>query len=100
MMRAEGACLFFFPDGSRECDNFSAKHPGKLDGDVAKSANADNSHARSGVDAMVAQRAVDRNSPAQKRSCLLAGKRIGNLRNKPGVGANVSCITAVAVNAG
>ena len=100
VVRAQRAGLFFLGRRGGKRRNLRAKNAGKLNGDVAQSTNAHHTHARRGVDAVIAQRVIDRNAAAKQRSRRFARKRIGDRQHKAHIGAHAVGVAAVAMHAG
>ena len=67
---------------------------------MSEAADADDADAGRGIDAVVAQRAIDGDAAAEQGSGLFAGQGVGNAHDEAGVGADVVGISAVAMDAG
>ena len=65
-MRAQRASFLFLACRGGEGRDLGAKDPGKLDGQVSQAADAHNAHPRRRVDAMGAQRVIDRDAAAKQ----------------------------------
>ena len=100
MVRAQRARLFFLGGGGGKGRHLGAEDPRELDGHVAQAADAHNAYPRRGVDAMGAQRIVDRDAAAKQRRGVLAGEGLGDRNHEAGIGADAIRIAAMPMHAG
>lgn len=91
--------FLLFGNASGEGGDFSPEGAGKLEGHVSESADADNSYARRGIDAVIAQRVVNGDSAAEERSGIGAFKLFRDRNDEVCVGAHAVSIAAVAMDA-
>ena len=100
VVRAQRASLFFLGGRGGKGRYLRAEDARKLDGHVSQSADAHNAHTRRGVDAMGAQRVINRDAAAQQRRGVFALQGIGDRYHEADIGADAVRVAAVAVNAG
>ena len=100
VVRAQCARLFFLVSRGGKGRYLRAEGPRKLDGQVSQSADAHDAHPRRRVDAMGAQRVIDRDAAAQQRRGVFTVQGLGNGNHKARIGAHAVRVAAVAVHAG
>src|SRR5579864_473650 len=100
VIRAERARLLLFSGGGGESNDFGAENLCELDSDVAETADADDADAGGGIHSVVAQRAVDGDSAAEKGSGLFAWQQVRNSCDKARIGADMAGIASVTMDAG